>query len=96
MPIDAAELEGRFVELRDEIGLRLTPLEDEAHYANARTATVADAVEALRAEFYEFKAVLINDFNTLIGKLQSCSRAQDLVDEQGGSLDEFLESFRRC
>ena len=95
MPIDAAELEGRFIELIDEIGLRLTPLEDEAHYANARIATVADAVEALRAEFYEFKAVLINDFNTLIDKLQSCSRAQDLVDEQGGSLDEFLESFRR-
>lgn len=95
MPIDAEELDGRFFELREEIGLRLTPLEYEAYYANARTATVADAVEALRAEFYEFKAVLINDFNTLIDKLQSCSRAQDLVDEHGGSLDEFLESFRR-
>lgn len=95
MPIDAEELEGGFFELREEIGLRLTPLEDEVHYASARTATVADAVEALKAEFYELKTVLINDFNTLIDKLQSCSRAQDLVDEQGGSLDEFLESFRR-
>lgn len=95
MPIDAEELDGRSVELREEIGLRLTPLEDMAHYANARTDTVEDAVEALRAQFYEFKAVVINDFNTLIDKLQSCSRAQDLVDEQGGSLDEFLESFRR-
>lgn len=95
MPIDAEELGGGFVELGEEIGLRLTSLEYEAYYANERTATMADAVEALRAEFYEFKAVLINDFNTLIDKLQSCSRAQDLVDEQGGSLDEFLESFRR-
>ena len=95
MPIDAEELGGGFVELGEEIGLRLTSLEYEAYYANERTATMADAVEALRAEFYEFKAVLINDFNTLIDKLHSCSRAQDLVDEQGGSLDEFLESFRR-
>lgn len=95
MPIDAAELEGRFYELRDEIGLRLTPLEEEAHHVNARTDTVACALIELQSEFEEFKAALINDFNTLIDKLQACARAQDLVDEQGGSLDEFLESFRR-
>ena len=44
MPIDAAELEGRFYALRDEIGIRLTPLEEEAHYANARAATISDSV----------------------------------------------------
>lgn len=95
MPIDAAELEGRFFELRNEIGLSITPLEEEAHHANARIDTVACALIELQAEFEEFKAALINDFNTLIDKLQSRARAQDLVDEQGGSLDEFLESFRK-
>lgn len=95
MPIDAEELEGRFYALRDEIGVRLTPLEEEAHYANTRTATIADAVTSLKEEFEEFKALLINDFNTLVGKLQSCARASDLVDENGGPLDEYLESFKR-
>lgn len=95
MPIDAAELEGRFYALGDEIGVRLTPLEEEAHYANTRTATIADAVTSLKEEFEEFKALLINDFNTLVDKLQSCSRASDLVDENGGPLDEYLESFKR-
>ena len=95
MPIDAAELEGRFYALRDEIGIRLTPLEEEAHYANARAATISDAVTSLKAEFEEFKALLINDFNTLVDKLQSCARASDLVDENGGPLDEYLESFKR-
>lgn len=95
MPIDAEELEGRFYALRDEIGVRLTPLEEEAHYANTRTATIADAVTSLKEEFEEFKALLINDFNTLVDKLQSCARASDLVDENGGPLDEYLESFKR-
>lgn len=95
MPIDAEELEGRFYALRDEIGVRLTPLEEEAHYANTRTDTIADAVTSLKEEFEEFKALLINDFNTLIDKLQSCARASDLVDENGGPLDEYLESFKR-
>lgn len=95
MPIDAAELEGRFYALRDEIGIRLTPLEEEAHYANARAATISDAVTSLKAEFEEFKASLVGDFNTIIDKLKMCAKANDIVDEQGGSLDEFLESFRR-
>ena len=95
MPIDAEELEGRFYALRDEIGVRLTPLEEEAHYANTRTDTIADAVTSLKEEFEEFKALLINDFNTLVDKLQSCARASDLVDENGGPLDEYLESFKR-
>lgn len=71
------------------------PLEEEAHYANTRTATIADAVTSLKEEFEEFKALLINDFNTLVDKLQSCARASDLVDENGGPLDEYLESFKR-
>lgn len=95
MPIDAEELEGRFYALRDEIGVRLTPLEEEAHYANTRMDTIADAAASLKAEFEEFKALLINDFNTLVDKLQSCARASDLVDENGGPLDEYLESFKR-
>lgn len=95
MPIDAEELEGRFYALRDEIGVRLTPLEEEAHYANTRTDTIADAVTSLKEEFEEFKALLINDFNTLVDKLQSCARVSDLVDENGGPLDEYLESFKR-
>ena len=95
MPIDAEELEGRFYALRDEIGVRLTPLEEETHYANTRTDTIADAVASLKEEFEEFKALLINDFNTLVDKLQSCARASDLVDENGGPLDEYLESFKR-
>ena len=95
MPIDAAELEGRFYALWDEIGVRPTPLEEEAHYANTRTATIADAVDSLKEEFEELKALLINDFNTLVDKLKSCARASDLVDENGGPLDEYLESFKR-
>ena len=47
------------------------------------------------AEFEEFKASLVDDFNTIIDKLKMCAKTNDIVDEQGGSLDEFLESFRR-
>ena len=95
MPIDAEELEGRFYALRDEIGIRLSPIDAEARYANARADTIEGSIEALKAEFDAFKASLIGDFNTLIDKLQMCARANDIVDEQGGPLDEFLESFRR-
>ena len=57
--------------------------------------TIQESVTSLQEEFEAFKAAIIGDFNILVDKLRSCSRAQDLVDEQGGSLEEFLESFRR-
>lgn len=70
-----------------------------AHYSadniSKRDAWMNWVIDNLRCELETFKAALIDDFNTLVDKLQSCARAQDLVDEQGGSLDEFLESFRR-
>lgn len=56
---------------------------------------VVQAIENLKYEFDTFKKSLTEDFNIMVEKLRSCARAQDLVDEQGGSLDEFLESFRR-
>lgn len=97
MPIDAAELEGRFVELRDE-----------AHYANARTDTVVDAVEALMAEFYEFygnpyvrryvreeylqrleRVFCFGGWDTSDGEDEP-----EIKEERGGALDEFLDEFK--
>ena len=60
-----------------------------------RVGALAEEATSLQEEFEAFKAAIIGDFNILVDKLRSCSRAQDLVDEQGGSLDEFLEGFRR-
>lgn len=57
--------------------------------------TVSEAIDNLRYEFESLKATLLTEVDVLVEKMRECARANDLVDEQGGSLDEFLEGFRR-
>lgn len=57
--------------------------------------TVSEAIDNLRFEFENLKAALFAEVDVLVEKMRECARANDLVDEQGGSLDEFLEGFRR-
>lgn len=96
MPADTRELEEIFLVTRAELENRIGALEADVRTEPMRVNnTLQEAIDNLKIELDTFKAALIADFNTLIDKLQSCARVQDLVDEQGGSLDEFLESFRR-
>lgn len=55
--------------------------------------TVSDAIDNLRFEFENLKAALFAEVDVLVEKMRECARANDLVDEQGGALDEFLEKF---
>ena len=57
--------------------------------------TVSEAIDNLRFEFENLKSAIFREVDILIEKMRECARANDLVDEQGGSLDEFLEGFRR-
>lgn len=57
--------------------------------------TVSEAIDNLRCEFKNLKSAIFGEVDILIEKMRECARANDLVDEQGGSLDEFLEGFRR-
>ena len=57
--------------------------------------TVSEAIDNLRFEFENLKSAIFGEVDILIEKMRECARASDLVDEQGGSLDEFLEGFRR-
>ena len=57
--------------------------------------TVSEAIDNLRSEFENLKSAIFGEVDILIEKMRECARANDLVDEQGGSLDEFLEGFRR-
>lgn len=57
--------------------------------------TVSEAIDNLRCEFENLKSAIFGEVDILIEKMRECARANDLVDEQGGSLDEFLEGFRR-
>lgn len=56
--------------------------------------TVSEAIDNLRDEFEIFKLTILSEVNTLVEKLRECAKANDIVDEQGGSLDEFLENFK--
>ena len=57
--------------------------------------TVSEAIDNLRCEFENLKSAIFGEVDILIEKMRECARANDLVEEQGGSLDEFLEGFRR-
>lgn len=46
-------------------------------------------IDALNCSF----EILRNDVNTVLLKLQECVRQENLVDEEGGALDEFIERF---
>lgn len=79
---------------RDEVEVRFGDLviregEEQVH------DTISVAIANLKVEFDAFKAELVEDFNTLVDKMQSFAKANDLVDENSGPLDEYLESFKR-
>lgn len=68
--------------------------------ATRQTAdTLSSRIDCLQAELYAFKEEVLqmfkDDWNTIINKLKECAREKELVDEQGGALDEFLDSFIR-
>lgn len=100
MPVDnenRLDVEELVAGLRGELGVRISQLEHEARYdAVASYNTLTSAIEELRSEFETMKATYAYEFNRLIEKLRECSRANDLVDEEGGALDEFLQQFVRC
>ena len=56
--------------------------------------TVSEAIDNLRYEFEIFKSTILREVNMLVEKLRECAKANDIIDEQGGSLDEFLENFK--
>lgn len=94
MPIDnenRLDVEELVLGIRGELGVRIDQLEHDTRYN-----TISGAVEELRSAFDTLKTTIEDDFNRLICKLRECSRANDLVDEDGGSLDEFLQQFVRC
>lgn len=96
MPTETRDFEEVLLVTRAELLTRIGSVRTSASSAPIRVNnTIQEAVANLQEEFEAFKAAIIGDFNILVDKLQSCARAQDLVDEQGGSLDEFLKSFRR-
>ena len=55
--------------------------------------TLSEAIDNLRYEFESLKSALFAEVDVLVEKMCECAKANDLVDEQGGSLDEFLEKF---
>lgn len=55
--------------------------------------TVSEAIDDLRYEFENLKTTLFATVDGLVEKMRECARANDLVDEHGGPLDEFLEKF---
>lgn len=72
----------------DALGARIDAETQNTHYS------ISEAINNLRHEFEAFKVSLDADIGTLIEKLRECARANDLIDEQGGSLDEFLNGFK--
>lgn len=90
MPVDAQELEGVLYATRDEFGARIGRLEASVLAEPMRAYnTVSSEIAELK---YKFE-VLFNDVNAVLLKLQECARREDLVDDMGGSLDEFIERF---
>lgn len=61
-----------------------------------KTGEVEDKVDMLHDEFEIFKHDILRNFSVLISKVQECARINEMIDESGASLDEFLESFRRA
>ena len=61
--------------------------------------TLSHRIDCLRAELYSLKEEVLSmfkdDWNAIICKLKECAREKELVDEHGGALDEFLDSFIR-
>ena len=86
MPINAHELEWALGVTRAEIDARIDRLEVEPERVYN---TVSSEIAELK---YKFE-VLFNNVNAVLLKLQECARREDLVDDMGGSLDEFIELF---
>ena len=90
MPVDVQELEGVLYATRDEFGARICRLEEDIREEPMRAYnTISTEIAELK---YKFEA-LFNDVNAVLLKLQECARREDLVDDMGGSLDEFIERF---
>lgn len=89
-------LENKVYAMHEDFDTRLGELQARVDEEPQRVYyTVSEAVDNLRYEFETFKTALFAEVDVLIEKMRECARANDLVDEQGGSLDEFLDGFRR-
>lgn len=90
MPDNIQELEGVLYATRDEFGARIGRLETDIRDESVRAYnTISSEMAELK---YKFE-VLFNDVNAALLKLQECARREDLVDDMGGTLDEFIERF---
>lgn len=75
-----------------EIEYRINTLEHSVYGAlSTGTSSLSAELEDLRHQFNG----LVNEFNAVLREMQKCARREELVDEHGGALDEFIEQFMR-
>lgn len=90
IPVHNVHLDGEWrLNVDDEINYINIFAEDVREYPAREYDTVNSEIEELK---YKFDA-LLNSVNAVLLKLQECARREDLVDDMGGSLDEFIERF---
>lgn len=76
----------------DEVNYRIDALASNVYGTlSVKTGTLSSEIEDLK---YQFN-ILVNDFNAVLREMQKCARREELVDEHGGALDEFIEQFVR-
>lgn len=90
MPTNIEELEGVFYATRADLDARIGMLEADVREEPIRVMNTV--TEQISEPKYQFE-VLSNNVNAVLLKLQECARREDLVDDMGGALDEFIESF---
>jgi hypothetical protein len=95
MPDEYQALENMVYATNAGFNARIGELQDGVDIEQQRVYyTVPEAIDNLREEFEIFKLTILSEVNMLVEKLRECAKANDIVDEQGGSLDEFLKNFK--
>lgn len=90
MPVRVEPIDGNWQLVVDDARNYIDVFEEDVREYPAREyGTVNSEIEELK---YKFDA-LLNSVNAVLLKLQECARREDLVDDMGGSLDEFIERF---
>lgn len=94
MPDEYQTLENMVYATRTDFNTLICELQARVDTGQRVYDTASEAIDNLRDEFEIFKLTILNEVNMLVEKLRECAKANDIVDEQGGSLDEFLENFK--
>ena len=90
MPVDVQEFDRVLRATSGELGARISRLEYDIREESVCTHnTIHGEIAELK---YKFE-VLFNNVNAVLLKLQECAKREDLIDDLGGSLDEFIERF---